>query len=365
MIMTQHQVTEKVQFTAGADEALGAHFPNPIRIRRSSLPGYRVRRGILLVAMLAAFCGAAMAGDFVIPPAPTCPSNISYIPTWNILTDKGFLCFVGSDPVQPGTSLINTPVVPVILRFLNANGVAVGTSDPTKPLYVNPTKGADLSAWSAVLDSPIFQGYNFKLGSTSLGNMQWGQAVEEASFWKYPGVNFKDWLVMMTPFPFPPVTLDVPSGSWSAGFAPHSYLVDQKVLDGFVDKQMATIPTGMVPIFLTYNISEYPHGNTAGCCTWGWHNTSAARSGKGHRPSDARELEAVRSFKKTAHSVGRIRSVQSCGLRRGSNRRISVPQSNSHGTSRCGRSSYGAGSCTAGFTSAKMTAEWIRGVRCC
>ena len=103
--------------------------------------------------------------------------------------------------------------------------------------------------------------------------MQWGQAVEEASFWKYPGVNFKDWLVIMTPFPFTPVTLDVPSGSWSAGSAPHSYSVDQKVLDGFVDKQMASIPTGMVPIFLTYNISEYPHGNPAGCCTWGWHNT--------------------------------------------------------------------------------------------
>jgi hypothetical protein len=161
----------------------------------------------------------------------------------------------------------------VIIRVLDANKQVVGTSDPTQPLHGNPSNTPGLSAVGAVLESPIFQGYNFKLGSTSLGNLQWGQAVEEASFWKYPGVNFKDWLVIMAAVFFPPVTVDVPYGSWSPGSTPHSYLVDAKVLDGFVDKQMATIPTGQVPIFLTYNISEYPHGNPAGCCVWGWHNT--------------------------------------------------------------------------------------------
>lgn len=234
-------------------------------------PGNRARRGILLLATLAAISGGAKAAD--LPPGPLCPSNISYLPTWNILTDKGFLCFVGSPPVQPGTSIIMTPVVPVILHFLNANNEVAATSDPTQPLHVNPSNSSGLSALGAVVESPIFQGYNFKMGSTSLGNLQWGQAVEEASFWKYPGVNFKDWIVIMAAVPSVPATLKVPYGSWSTGPTPHSFYVDAKVLDGFVDTQMATIPTGQVPIFLTYNISEYPHGNPSGCCVWGWHNT--------------------------------------------------------------------------------------------
>jgi hypothetical protein len=269
--MQKLQVTENVEFTAGADEALGARFPKAIR--RSSLPGNRVRRGILVVAMLAAVCSAARAGDSI-PPGPTCPGYLSYIPTWNIPTDNGFLCFVGSDPVQSGTTIIMTPVVPVVIRVLGANGTVEGISDPTKPLYVNPTKTQDFSALSAVLESPVFQAYDFKLGPTSLGNMQWGQAVEEASFWKYPRVNFKDWNVIMAPLPFPAVTLDVPYGNWyPGGSTPHFYGIDQNVLKPFLEKQMAATPAGMAPIYLTYNISEYPPGNPAGGPTWGFHET--------------------------------------------------------------------------------------------
>ena len=50
------------------------------------------------------------------------------------------------------------------------------------------------------------------------------------------------------------------------------------------------------------------------------------------RPSGVTEAEVIRSFRKTAHSVERIRSVQSRGLRRGSKSRISVPPSKSHGS---------------------------------
>src|SRR5271165_3368324 len=141
--MTKHQVNKNVQFAAGAREAHGSRLPKTKR--RSPIPGNRARRGILLVAMLAAVSGAAWAGDWI-PPAPTCPPNISYIPTWNILTDTGFQCFVGGAPVQPGTTIIMTPVVPVIVRLLDAKGKVQDTSDPTQPLYVNPTKTKGFSA---------------------------------------------------------------------------------------------------------------------------------------------------------------------------------------------------------------------------
>jgi hypothetical protein len=162
------------------------------------------------------------------------------------------------------------PVVPVVVKLLDANGKVEVTLDPTKPLFVNPTNNDSLSAFDSVLASPIFQGHNYNLGGAALGTMQWGQAVEEASFWKYPGVNFKSWSISMAAFPFYTQTLSVPFGSWQALTTPHSYAIDSNVLDPFFFK-LGTEFTGQVPLILTYNILEYPHGSPSKCCTTGYH----------------------------------------------------------------------------------------------
>jgi hypothetical protein len=100
--------------------------------------------------------------------------------------------------------------------------------------------------------------------------MQWGQAVEEASFWKYPGIDFKGWSVLFFAFPFPTQTLDVPNGKWEALAAPHSFAIDAGVLDPFLFKIGSEFP-GQVPLFLTYNVLEYAKGKPANCCTTGYH----------------------------------------------------------------------------------------------
>jgi hypothetical protein len=190
----------------------------------------------------------ALAGQPYLPAG--CP-YVSQIPTWGILTNKGIDCFVGTDPRFSGvTTTIVSPVVPLILHFMNADGSIAGTSDPTAPSYSNPR----LSPFGGVLGSPAFQSQEFKFGSTDVGSVQWIEATERASFWNLPNANFKDWHVVMVPLPFPATTVDVPFGSWSGG-TNHVYTVNQTFLDSAILAAVSGFSSSNVPIVLTYNIN--------------------------------------------------------------------------------------------------------------
>jgi hypothetical protein len=220
--------------------------------------------------MLTAASSAARAGEWL-PPAPTCPSApLAYVPLWNILTSTGFLCFVGEPPTAASTTIFDVAVVPVIVKLLDANKSVVAVNDPTQPLYVPVNSNHGFSALNAVDNSPIFASQNFTLGSTSLGTVQWGEATERASFWKYPGTDFKNWHVEMATLPITPsVTLEVPYGSWEKTSQANTYGVDQTILDPFLLKVAKSYAKG-VPILLTYNIGEY---SPSGCCAFGYHHT--------------------------------------------------------------------------------------------
>jgi hypothetical protein len=238
---------------------------------KTSIRSKQFRNPLCIFATLAALSGPVAKATDWLPPTPTCPTApLSTVNTWSVLTNTGFLCFVGTDPVQPGATIINVPVIPVVVKLLNADGKVEFTLDPTGPLFVNPTDKAGFSAFDSVLASPIFQNHDYVLGGTNLGSMQWGQAVEEASFWKYPGVNFKGWSVDMLALPFPSETLEVPHGSWAAQGTPHTYAIDAHVLDSFLSTK-GTAFAGQVPLFLTYNVMEYAHLKPSNCCTTGYH----------------------------------------------------------------------------------------------
>jgi len=230
------------------------------------------RTSIYLAVLITAFGSAARAGGGWVPPAPGCPlAPLSTIPTWNVLSSTGWLCFIGTVPASASITIINVPVVPIVVKLLDGNGTVAATLNPTKPLFVNPTNNPSLNAFDATIASPIFAGHDYVMGPTTLGTMQWGQATLEASFWKYPGVDFAGWSVSMAAFPFPTQTLTVPFGSWEALSTPHSYAVDSAVLDPFLFSLGSLFP-GQMPILLTYNILEYPHGAPAKCCTTGYHH---------------------------------------------------------------------------------------------
>lgn len=222
-----------------------------------------VAAGVPLMMFAMTAVPVQAGNDFL--PAP-CP-YLSEIPTWAISTPAGVDCFIGVDPraVQT-TTLITTPVLPVIVNFLDASGFIVGTTDPTAPLYPNP----ELTALAGVLRSPIFQNLDFKLGGTDLGSVQWMEATERASFWKLPGASFKNWHVVLTPLPLPAQVVDVPYGFWQQR-PDHFWAIDGAFLDAKISEFAAAQNPGTLPIILFYNIGEYSFANP-GERVFGYHS---------------------------------------------------------------------------------------------
>jgi hypothetical protein len=227
-------------------------FPLPRFLRLVTISAKIVHwtsKGIQAIAICAALCAMAMAADDG-DPAP-CPK--SKIPVWGTWYHGKALCFVGSDPRNgPDTTTIGTPVIPVVLRFLDSKGDVVETLDPTDPLTSNPK----LSAFSAVVDSPIFQARDFKFGKTSVGTVQWIEATERASFWNYPGAKFDNWHIVMVPLLYPRQTLDVPQTDWHINSSDHLHMVDGSLIAGFLSPQLPAYE-GQLPIFLVYNTNLY------------------------------------------------------------------------------------------------------------
>lgn len=215
-----------------------------------------------LFAMLVAVCGTcgtARAGDGT--PIPGCFNPLyppSLIPMWSIVTDTGTTeCFVGLLPAAASTTVVLTPLIPVIVILDNSDGPPT-VSDPTKPLHINPTKHPSWSAFDVTAASPIFATHDYTLGRTNLGTLQYGEMTERASFWKFPGLKLDKWFVELGLWPFSPaVTLEVPSGKWGLmnGEA-DGYWVDATIMGNFLVAQASKTPD-VLPIFLTYNIGTY------------------------------------------------------------------------------------------------------------
>ena len=164
-------------------------------------------------------------------------------------------------PLESSTTTILTPLIAVIVRMHNSDGSII-VSDPTKPLYVNPTKdpskNPSFSAWDATATSPIFSTHDYTLGKTKLGTLQWGEMTERASFWKYPGAKLDNWFVQLALWPFSPaVTLDVYAGDFGAmSGEPNGYYVNATIMGNFLVAQAKKTPD-VLPIFVTYNIGTY------------------------------------------------------------------------------------------------------------
>jgi hypothetical protein len=207
---------------------------------------------VLLAATLSSVARASWP-----PPVNFCPTvSHTHIPLWGIFSNTGPLCFPGSVPNGSGTTFIPVPVVPVIIHLLDAQGNIQHTLDPTKPLFVPVNSNSQFSAYDAVINSPIFGAYQFKLGSTDIGTVEWGEATLRASFWNYPLTDFKNWHVSMVTLPITPSeTLKVPYGSWLALSEAHTFGVDDEVLEPFVLTIAKKYPDSL-PIMLTYDIKD-------------------------------------------------------------------------------------------------------------
>ena len=229
----------------------------------------RVRIGMQYTALLAAAAGLAEAW-----PAPSagCDSVTARIPLWQVHTSAGDLCFVGDPPTGATTTLINTPLVAVKVELIDKKGKTVAVLDPIAPLSPPVNSIPGFNALDAVLASPIFENHKWTVGAADLGTVQWGEAVERASFWQYPGTDFTSWQLQMSPPLLSEQTLKVSPPNWAASSSvPGAYQVDDSVLRPYLDNlalsSVTLYPKG-APILLTYNVEK---SKGTSCCARGYH----------------------------------------------------------------------------------------------
>ncbi|HSE20265.1 MAG TPA: hypothetical protein VLB68_01365 [Pyrinomonadaceae bacterium] len=132
------------------------------------------------------------------------------IPYWSDnLTYQGLdftYRMVGTDP-KKGSRITVIPTEIIPYRFIFPDGQVFDAS-------TDVVDGQ--TAIQGIINSPIFQNYDFVLGGTSVGKTQYGDAFQRANFWNSVSTSSKDYHVRLgQPTVLPTQTIVVPDG---AGF---------------------------------------------------------------------------------------------------------------------------------------------------
>ena len=111
---------------------------------------------------------------------------------------------VGTDPGR-GSATTTVKVVLIPLRLVYPDGGVYDT-------------GADLvdgmTAVQGMLQSPVFQPYDFVTGGHRLGPTQWVDAFQRATFWPDVSTVARNYHIRLTPSVAPTVTLSIPEDDW-------------------------------------------------------------------------------------------------------------------------------------------------------
>jgi hypothetical protein len=178
---------------------------------------------------------------------------------------------VGTDPAAgSATTTVPTFVVPVRLEFGNA------VRDPRQRLPNPP-----ISSLHNVLSSPIFQPASWSVGGVNVGNTQYADAFQRASFWNLVSSKAPDYHVLLgDPGILPALVLKVPAqhGGMGSVFGEIVGLVDIDWIDGQFENYILAHPEispNTLPIFMTYQTYLTEGG---ACCIGGYHTAAGDAS---------------------------------------------------------------------------------------
>ena len=136
-------------------------------------------------------------------------AGVSTVPHWSdSFTYNGLVykyTMVGTDPkTSSATTVIPTVLIP--LRFVLADG---NVFDATTDIVNGQTP------IQGIINSPIFQNYNFNNTSAKVGNTQFGDAFQRANFWNSVSTKSPNYHVILgQPRVAPAQTINVPYGSF-------------------------------------------------------------------------------------------------------------------------------------------------------
>ena len=137
------------------------------------------------------------------------------IPHWSdAFTYNGLVynyTMVGTDPKR-GSATTVIPAVLIPLRFVFADG---NVFDATTDIVDGQTP------IQGIINSPIFQNYNFNSVGVNVGNTQWGDAFQRANFWNSVSTRSPNYHVLLgQPTVLPVQTVNVPYGSFDYYYDP-------------------------------------------------------------------------------------------------------------------------------------------------
>jgi hypothetical protein len=206
-------------------------------------------------------------------PAATAPATI---PLWTGTADGYTYKMVGQSPLSALTSPttnIPTPVIPLILTFSDGS-----VFDPTAPDSVCSSQGTPLSL---MLQSPIFNDFNYAPDGTSVGNTEYHDFFQRANFWTYTrpaGVN-PNYHLLLNGSSGTPIKITVPAANGTTvaakcgklGQVEVNWLNSYLATTGFAQLASNGVLPSSVPVFMLYNVAMY-EGTTSTCCVLGYHS---------------------------------------------------------------------------------------------
>jgi len=172
---------------------------------------------------------------------------------------------VGTDPKKGSkTTVIPTVIIP--LRFVFPDGQVF---DANTDIVDGQT------AIQGIINSPIFQNYDFVIGGTEVGNTQYGDAFQRANFWDAVSTRGRNYHVLLgQPTVLPTQTIIVPPGMGSYYYNPFFNYTFPVVNEDFLDSQERlirshlTVSPGSLPITV-WGLVSTDRGSGA------WHGTQA------------------------------------------------------------------------------------------
>ena len=207
--------------------------------------------------------------DFVVPLARADRAQgsavtVATIPMWSSSIaasqngKKYRYQMVGQDPrvrlANPATTIVAN-IIPIVVKLSDGT-----TFDPT-----TKSCGETVSPLNAALASPVFENTTFRSGGTNVGNTQYADAFQRASFWAYTkpsGIN-PGYHVVLEPKVGKTISITVPAASGRLDTGPScdaaevtmAYAVSQglKLLPSLAAKPWGVSPKTF-PIFLLHNV---------------------------------------------------------------------------------------------------------------
>ena len=153
--------------------------------------------------------GMRMSGRVVANGSPNANRGVT-VPYWSdSFSYQGFTykySMVGTDPKR-GSATTTIPTVIIPMRFVFENGLVF---DAATDLIDGQT------SIQGIINSPLFQNYDFTPGGTDVGNTQYGDAFQRANFWDSVSKRSPDYHVLLgQPTIAPSYQLFVPNNKFT------------------------------------------------------------------------------------------------------------------------------------------------------